>query len=81
YTDPYAVPALPHLDPNQLFRDDPYRGAVLQMFNQAIMGEVIPMMQLASGHLPGAGLAYSGDLGGCASPGQHMKMPVPVCAA
>ncbi|KAI9453604.1 hypothetical protein F5148DRAFT_460829 [Russula earlei] len=39
------------------------------------------MMQLAGGRSPGAGLAYSGDLGGRASPGQHMQMPVPVCAA
>ncbi|KAI9458773.1 hypothetical protein F5148DRAFT_1150955 [Russula earlei] len=76
YADPYAVPALPHLDPNQPFRDDPngalydpYRGPVPQTFDQAVTGEAIPMTQLAGRRSPGPGLAYGGDLGGRASPG------------
>lgn len=60
--DPYAVPPLPHLNPNQPYRDDPgayaaayydpYRGPVPQTFNDTESvhgagGEAIPMTQLA----------------------------------
>jgi hypothetical protein len=79
--DPYAIPALPHLDPNQPYRDDPnaayydpYRGPVPQSFSPIGPGpgEVIPMTQLAGSgrRSPGPGPAYAGDFGsGRASPG------------
>ncbi|KAI9508515.1 hypothetical protein F5148DRAFT_959908, partial [Russula earlei] len=70
--DPYAIPALPHLDPNQLFWDDLYHGAIPQTFDQTVMGEAIPMVQLTSHHLPSPGLAYGSDLDGHALPGPHM---------
>lgn len=63
--DPYAVPPLPHLNPNQPYHDDPnaaayydpYRGPVPQTFNDAASisthggygGEAIPMTQMAPG--------------------------------
>uniref|UniRef100_A0A0W0FRB7 Uncharacterized protein n=1 Tax=Moniliophthora roreri TaxID=221103 RepID=A0A0W0FRB7_MONRR len=66
--DPYAVPPLPHLNPNQPYRDDPnqmsgyydpYRGPIPNSFNDPARahewgGEAIPMTQLASG-VPAAG--------------------------
>ncbi|KAI0044176.1 hypothetical protein FA95DRAFT_1562543 [Auriscalpium vulgare] len=59
--DPYAVPPLPHLNPNQPYRDDPneqfydpYRGPIPQTFD----GEAIPMTQLAGRRSPGPGAAY-----------------------
>lgn len=58
--DPYAVPPLPHLNPNSgmPYRDDPntgyydpYRGPVPQTFNDSTgqwqQGEAIPMTQMA----------------------------------
>src|ERR1700744_1900866 len=50
YNDPYAVPPLPHLDPNQPYRDDPtgygahydpYQGPVPQSFHDPTMSERI----------------------------------------
>ncbi|KAI9449708.1 hypothetical protein F5148DRAFT_1153040 [Russula earlei] len=58
---------------DQPFGDDLYRGAVLQTFDQAVMGKAILMMQLTSGRMPGAGWVYSSNLGGHASPGQHVR--------
>ncbi|EEB97640.1 hypothetical protein MPER_03003, partial [Moniliophthora perniciosa FA553] len=66
--DPYAVPPLPHLNPNQPYRDDPnqisgyydpYRGPVPNSFNDPARahewgGEAIPMTQLTPG-APAAG--------------------------
>ncbi|KAI0067277.1 hypothetical protein BV25DRAFT_1775346, partial [Artomyces pyxidatus] len=72
--DPYAVPPLPHLNPNQPYRDDPtdqfydpYRGPVPQTFDAG--GEAIPMTQLAGRRSPGPGAAYDYPAGGRASPG------------
>lgn len=57
--DPYAVPPLPHLNPNQPYRDDPgatpgyydpYRGPVPGTLDNGPgewAGEVIPMTQMA----------------------------------
>jgi hypothetical protein len=80
--DPYAIPPLPHLDPNQPYRDDPnaayydpYRGPVPQSFSPVGPGEVIPMTQLAGTgrRSPGPGAAYAGDFGsGRASPALGM---------
>lgn len=51
--DPYAVPPLPHLNPNQPYRDDPsgafydpYNGPVPQTFAEPAVGEAIPMTQI-----------------------------------
>jgi hypothetical protein len=76
YPDPYAVPPLPHLDPNQPYRDDPnagfydpYRGPIPPSFDQATAGEAIPMTQLAGRRSPGPGAAYGVmGSGGRASP-------------
>jgi hypothetical protein len=85
--DPYAIPPLPHLDPNQPYRDDPtgafydpYRGPVPQSFNPVGPGEVIPMTQLAGAgrRSPGPGAAYAGDFAsGRASPGPGRVSPAP----
>jgi hypothetical protein len=85
--DPYAIPPLPHLDPNQPYRDDPntgfydpYRGPVPQSFNPVGPGEVIPMTQLAGTgrRSPGPGPAYTGDfVSGRSSPGPGRVSPVP----
>lgn len=71
YSDPYAVPPLPHLDPNQPYHDDPtgrfydpYRGPAPNTFDQGGHGEAIPMTQLAGRRSPGPGAAYGGDYGG-----------------
>jgi hypothetical protein len=70
YPDPYAVPPLPHLDPNQAYHDDPnarfydpYNGPVPPTF-EGVPGESIPMTQLAGRRSPGPGAAYGSDLGG-----------------
>ncbi|SRR6266702_734872 len=80
YPDPYAVPPLPHLDPNQPYHDDPngrfydpYRGPVPQTFDQGVPGEAIPMTQLAGRRSPGPGPAYGGDFGG----GRASPAPAP----
>jgi len=87
HPDPYAIPPLPHLDPNQPYRDDPnatfydpYRGPVPPSFEQTIQGgEAIPMTQLAGRRSPGPGAAYGGDFGsGRASPGLHAAYGAPV---
>ena len=74
--DPYAVPPLPHMNPNQPYRDDPgaagayydpYRGPVPQF--GPTPGEVIPMNQMAYGDIRSA------------SPGmQRMASPAPMSA-
>ncbi|KAF8802429.1 hypothetical protein BYT27DRAFT_7196614 [Phlegmacium glaucopus] len=76
-SDPYAVPPLPHLNPNQPYRDDPgaiggayydpYRGpipgTIEQGMGQEWTGEAIPMTQMnAAGRMsPGPNVVYSGD--------------------
>ncbi|KAJ7168595.1 hypothetical protein C8R46DRAFT_857155, partial [Mycena filopes] len=72
--DPYGVPPLPHMNPNQpagAYHDDPgapqqayydpYRGPVPQTFNDAPQhgGEAIPMTQMR-GASPGPGMMYDG---------------------
>ena len=84
--DPYAVPPLPHLNPNQPYLDDPssrfydpYRGPVPQTFggappqDPAYAGEAIPMTQMAAqrARSPGPGIAYDVP-GGRASPQPSM---------
>jgi hypothetical protein len=86
--DPYAVPPLPHLNPNQPYRDDPgtygqpagyydpYRGPAPSAFNDAIPGihgaESIPMTQMASSRSPAPQLAY--DMQGRGSPAPQAAM-------
>lgn len=76
-SDPYAVPPLPHLNPNQPYRDDPgatggayydpYRGPVPGTIEQGAgqewSGEAIPMTQMnPTGRTsPGPNVAYSAD--------------------
>jgi len=80
--DPYAVPPLPHLDPNQPYRDepdaayyDPYRGPVPQTFGDGMShevgvgGEAIPMTQINRSRSPGPQMAYDA---GRRSPGPGM---------
>jgi hypothetical protein len=77
--DPYAVPPLPHLDPNQPYRDDPtaptgyydpYRGPVPGTIEQGSggtewPGEAIPMTQMGGRASPAPQAPYEG---GRASP-------------
>ncbi|THH15786.1 hypothetical protein EW146_g4744 [Bondarzewia mesenterica] len=82
--DPYAVPPLPHMNPNQPYLDDPnsrfydpYRGPVPQTFNDtkgegAYGGEAIPMTQMAGARARSPGPAQLYDVGGRASPQQSM---------
>ncbi|KAG6865983.1 hypothetical protein C0991_009985 [Blastosporella zonata] len=69
--DPYAVPPLPHMNPNQPYRDDPtgasgyydpYRGPVPGTLEHGAgddwAGEVIPMTQMAGRASPGPQAAY-----------------------
>ncbi|KAG6856506.1 hypothetical protein H0H87_003699 [Tephrocybe sp. NHM501043] len=69
--DPYAVPPLPHMNPNQPYRDDPtaasgyydpYRGPVPGTLEHGAgedwAGEVIPMTQMAGRSSPGPQAAY-----------------------
>jgi hypothetical protein len=69
--DPYAVPPLPHLNPNQPYHDepvgyeqdpnsfyDPYRGPVPNTFNEAGGAEAIPMTQMARTRSPGPQMGY-----------------------
>ena len=73
--DPYAVPPLPHLNPNQPYRDDPgapgayydpYRGPIpgtIETPGPQWGGEVIPMTQMsAAGRMsPGPHAAYGAE--------------------
>ncbi|KAF9565417.1 hypothetical protein CPC08DRAFT_613523, partial [Agrocybe pediades] len=72
--DPYAVPPLPHLNPNQPYRDDPgsayydpYRGPIPGTLEQGgaqgWSGEVIPMNNMGtSGRMsPGPHAAYGAE--------------------
>lgn len=77
--DPYAVPPLPHLNPNQPYRDDPgaygqpagyydpYRGPAPNTFSDTVPdvhgAEAIPMTRMRS---PGPQVAY--DMQGRGSP-------------
>ncbi|KAG5647373.1 hypothetical protein DXG03_000441 [Asterophora parasitica] len=70
--DPYAVPPLPHMNPNQPYRDDPtaatgyydpYRGPVPGTLEHGASaddwaGEAIPMTQMAGRVSPGPQAAY-----------------------
>ncbi|CAL1716904.1 unnamed protein product [Somion occarium] len=73
--DPYAVPPLPHLNPNQPYRDDPntafydpYNGPIPQTLDNA--GEAIPMTQIgARARSPGPQMSFDPVTGGRQSPG------------
>lgn len=76
--DPYAVPPLPHLNPNQPYRDDPgayydpYNGPVPQTYgdtDSVAGGEAIPMTQIGRTRSPGPQMAYDA---GRRSPGPQM---------
>lgn len=75
--DPYAVPPLPHLNPNQPYRDDPegayydpYHGPVPGTFADAGPGgENIPMTQINRTRSPAPQMAYDA---GRRSPGPGM---------
>ncbi|OBZ72109.1 hypothetical protein A0H81_07676 [Grifola frondosa] len=78
--DPYAVPPLPHLNPNvtQPYRDDPnayydhdpYSGA------PPPVGEAIPMTQIGRARSPGPQAAFGGYPDGRASPGPGQALGV-----
>lgn len=85
--DPYAVPPLPHLNPNQPYHDDPgtynqpgyydpYRGPVPNTFgdgySDAHGAEAIPMTRMARTRSPGPQMAY--DVQGHVSPGPQAAM-------
>lgn len=74
--DPYAVPPLPHLNPNQPYRDDPaaagayydpYHGPVPGTIEHGApgapewAGEAIPMTQLGGRMSPGPHAAYGAE--------------------
>jgi hypothetical protein len=77
--DPYAVPPLPHLNPNQPYRDDPgngfydpYSGPVPQTFadgDSIAGGEAIPMTQINRSRSPAPPMGYDA---GRRSPGPQM---------
>lgn len=77
--DPYAVPPLPHQNPNLPYRDDPvggrydpYSGPIPQTFadtDSIAGGEAIPMTQIGRARSPAPPMGY--DLGR-ASPGPQM---------
>lgn len=84
--DPYAVPPLPHLNPNQPYHDDPgysqpgyydpYRGPVPNTFGDGFSDghnpEAIPMTRMARTRSPAPQMAY--DVQGRASPGPQAGM-------
>lgn len=85
--DPYAVPPLPHLNPNQPYHDDPgaynqpgyydpYRGPVPNTFGDGFSDghgtEAIPMTRMARTRSPGPQMGY--DVQGRASPGPQAAM-------
>lgn len=86
--DPYAVPPLPHLNPNQPYSDepnvygqpaayyDPYRGPVPGTFTDTIANahdaESIPMTQMARIRSPAPQAAY--DMQGRGSPAPQAAM-------
>jgi len=78
--DPYAVPPLPHLNPNQPYRDDPVAGTYHDSFNPpafhesrpsspSIRGEAIPMNQINRTKSPGPQGALPPAYAGRQSPG------------
>jgi hypothetical protein len=80
YPDPYSVPPLPHLDPNQPYHDDPNAGAYRDNFaapvftdsrpsSPNIRGEAIPMNQINRSRSPGPQNALHTGYGGRQSPG------------
>lgn len=85
--DPYAVPPLPHLNPNQPYHDDPgtygqpgyydpYRGPVPNTFGDGFSdghtSEAIQMTRMARTRSPGPQMGY--DIQGRASPGPQAAM-------
>lgn len=77
YNDPYAVPPLPHMNPNQPYRDnpsfyDPYTGPVPQALMEP---DAIPMTQLdpARSRSPAPGMSIDPNpTGRVGSPGPAM---------
>lgn len=82
--DPYAVPPLPHQNPNLPYRDDPaggfydpYSGPVPQTFadtDSVAGGEAIPMTQINRARSPAPPMGYDP---GRASPGPQMAYNLP----
>lgn len=90
--DPYAVPPLPHLNPNQPYRDepagptgyyDPYRGPIpgtIEHEGVDWSGEVIPMTQMGARTMsPAPSAAFTMDTGR-QSPGPRRASPGPQVA-
>jgi len=80
HPDPYSVPPLPHLNPNQPYHDDPNVGAYHDNFSApvfhdsrpsspSIRGEAIPMNQINRSRSPGPQTALYTGHGGRQSPG------------
>ena len=80
--DPYAVPPLPHLNPNHPYRDDPtghsgyydpYSGPVPNTLEHGTdwPGEAIPMTQMAGSNAGRMSPAHNPYGTGRASPGLH----------
>lgn len=80
--DPYAVPPLPHLNPNQPYRDDPsqpgyydpYRGPVPNTLEHGVewSGEAIPMTQMAAANTGRMSPAQNPYGAGRVSPGPQL---------
>lgn len=70
--DPYAVPPLPHLNPNMPYRDDPtqyYDNDPYAPAAPAAQGEAYAMTQINRTRSPAPQMAYQGGFDGRASPG------------
>ena len=73
--DPYAVPPLPHMNPNMPYRDDPgqaYYDADPYASAPAPHGEAIAMNQINRGRSPAPQMAYGYD--GRVSPGPQQAL-------
>jgi len=82
--DPYAVPPLPHMNPNQPYRDDPtaatgyydpYRGPIPGTLEHGVddYGEAIPMTQMGPQAAYGGGRNSPAHFGaGRSSPGPQV---------
>ncbi|RDB25654.1 hypothetical protein Hypma_006798 [Hypsizygus marmoreus] len=88
--DPYAVPPLPHMNPNQPYRDDPaaatgyydpYRGPVPGTLEHGAAaaddwaGEAIPMTQMANPHAGRMSPGAQAAYGGDYDPGRRSPGP------
>ena len=81
-SDPYAVPPLPHLNPNMPYRDDPSQvyydndpyaaSGAAAAATAAAPGEAYPMTQIGRARSPGPQAAYGYD--GRVSPGPQQSL-------